>query len=386
MRELRRSLADPVSEALLSSMWRDISALRRHRRQRALRFWRAAAVGASVFALAAFGVVGWRVLRPNPPGPLHLADGSLPSVLAYVHRRAQTPFLFEDGSTVVLGESTEVQVLGNDGRTFTSRLASGHARFHVEPEGPRHWTVECGLAAVEVVGTELVITRAASWLRVEVEHGVVLVRGEHVPDGVQRLTAGESIVVRAPPPVPPIATVVALSIQPDRAAEVAAVAGRRDDRTQPRWRDLARRGEFTEAYATLGPDGLAFEAENASVEDLLGLADVARLSGHPEQAVAPLERIVRNHSTDRAAGLAAFTLGRIEVDQLGRPLDAVQSFERAIALGVPHELVGDAVGRLAEAQARAGDCVSSRATVAANAQRFPAGNRVATLSALCESP
>jgi len=59
------------------------------------------------------------------------------------------------------------------------------------------------------------------------------------------------------------------------------------------------------------------------------------------------------HEDDPRAGLAAFTLGRLELDRLGRPADAVTDLERALALGLPRGLVADARQRLDEARARA---------------------------------
>lgn len=45
----------------------------------------------------------------------------------------------------------------------------------VQPGGPRRWQVEGGLATIEVVGT-------AGRLRVSVQRGAIVVRGEGVPD------------------------------------------------------------------------------------------------------------------------------------------------------------------------------------------------------------
>ena len=48
------------------------------------------------------------------------------------------------------------------------------------------------------------------------------------------------------------------------------------------------------------------------------LADVARLSGHPLEAVEPLELAMTRHSSSSRAAVAAFTLGRLESDVLRR--------------------------------------------------------------------
>ena len=46
-------------------------------------------------------------------------------------------------------------------------------------------------------------------------------------------------------------------------------------------------------------------------------ADAARFSGHPQQATHFLERMTREHPQNSIAPLAAFTLGRIYLSQLG---------------------------------------------------------------------
>jgi transmembrane sensor len=98
---------------------------------------------------------------------------------------------------------------------------------------------------------------------------------------------------------------------------------------------------------------VASVARSASVEDLLALADVARLSGHPRDAIEPLERVVTEHAEDPRASLAALTLGRVELHSLGEPALAARAFEKAIALNIPGGLAEDARTLLAEARAKA---------------------------------
>jgi len=106
-----------------------------------------------------------------------------------------------------------------------------------------------------------------------------------------------------------------------------------------------RRGE---AFAALGTDGRRREAKRLGVNDLSALADVARLSGNPAEAVAPLKRILLEFAGDAHAPLAAFVLSRLELDSLGRSQAAVRALEQALALGIPRGL------REAEGHVRAG--------------------------------
>ena len=74
----------------------------------------------------------------------------------------------------------------------------------------------------------------------------------------------------------------------------------------------------------------------------------------------PLERVLNEFSQSPLAALSAFTLGRVELDQLKNPRAAAQAFERAIAMRPPHALLADCHARLVEAYARAGDDASAR--------------------------
>jgi transmembrane sensor len=83
------------------------------------------------------------------------------------------------------------------------------------------------------------------------------------------------------------------------------------------------------------------------VEAALARADAARRRGQPAQAVSHLHRAAAV-DTDPRAALAAFTIGRIELDELGRPGAARAAFERALALGLPDHLAAQARRRLEE--------------------------------------
>jgi transmembrane sensor len=156
------------------------------------------------------------------------------------------------------------------------------------------------------------------------------------------------------------------------------------DARQDRWRELAQKGGFKDAYQELSPIGIARAAQTASVDDLLLLADVARLSGHSSEAVGPLTRVAQEHGGDPRASMAAFTLGRLQLDSLGRAAGAAQAFSRAIALGLPLGLREDAYARVVEARARAGDRAGARAAAAEYEARYPGGSRLAEVRAWAE--
>jgi transmembrane sensor len=152
------------------------------------------------------------------------------------------------------------------------------------------------------------------------------------------------------------------------------------------WRQFAARGENQKAYAELGQGGIALEAQSASVTDLFALADVARLSGHPKEAVGPLERILAQQSTDARAPLAALTLGRVQLRSLSAPAAAAQSLQQALALGVPAGLAEDAYALLVESCSRSGSSEATRSAYSRYIARFPESPRAPELRKWLRDP
>ena len=154
----------------------------------------------------------------------------------------------------------------------------------------------------------------------------------------------------------------------------------------PVWKDLARHGQNAKAYEELGPGGVERVARGAAVDDLLILADVARLSGHPREAVEPLQRVMHEHAADPRASLAAFMLGRVELDSLRAPAAGAAAFERAIALGIPGGLAEDAYAGLVEARAKAGDLSGARSASNEYLARYPGGRRAEEVKRWASEP
>jgi transmembrane sensor len=366
---LKDLLADSTSEEALARVWRGIDARERPGRGRARSWALASVVAAATVAIAL------ATFERRDRGPLRFADGRSLGAVEASPVGAVLPM--SDGSRVDLAGGARFVPLESNGASFVAVLERGSAHFEVRPGGPRRWQIECGLATVEVVGTGFDCARAPGRLRVSVQHGAVLVRGERVPDRVRRLAAGESLeVLDAPAPAEanrqrpsdrapeaPGATIVAAPARRDPVVAEGAGA----------WRELARDGHHREAFATLGPQGLLRETKRRGVTDLLVLADVARLSGHTAQAVAPLERILRDFPGDPQAPLAALALGRLELDTLDRPAKAAAALNRALSLGVPLSLREDVRTRLVEAYARAGNRAAAQAAAAAYLREFPNG-------------
>jgi transmembrane sensor len=365
---LKDLLTDPTSEEALARVWRRIDARGpRDRGPRRSRVW----AGASIVGVAAVAIA-FATFERRDRGPLRLADGRPLGAVEAPPVGAALPM--SDGSRVDLAGGARFIPLESNGTSFVAVLERGSAHFEVRPGGPRHWQIECGLATVEVVGTGFDCARVPGKLRVSVQHGAVLVRGERVPDRARRLAAGESMEVLDPSAPAEVSGSRIDAPEPAAATPVAA-APRRDPFAEDIgvWRELARDGHHREAFAALGAQGLLRETKRLGVADLLVLADVARLSGHTTEAVAPLERILRDFSGDPQAPLAALALGRLELDTLDRPAKAATALNRALALGVPRSLREDVLARLVEAYARAGNRSAVRAAAGAYLREYPDG-------------
>jgi transmembrane sensor len=375
---LKDGLVDPTREEALARIWRRIDAhVPRTQSGRRVGWLVSATVAAAAMAVIVWAIPG------GDHGPLRFADGR---PLSAVEAPAEGAVLsMSDGSVVGLAGGARLAPLESTGTSFVAVLERGTAHFEVHPGGPRRWQIECGLATVEVVGTGFDCARGPGRLRVTVEHGAVLVRGERVPDRARRLAAGDALdVLEAPAPQPPATTGEPSNSGAPSASDEAAPMEAIVPATPPArqaeagngggaWRVLARDGHHHEAFASLGTQGIARETRRLGVADLLVLADVARLSGHGEEAVGPLERILRRFPSDPQAPLAALALGRLELDTLHRPADAAVALNRALALGVPVSLREDVRARLVEAYARAENWPAARTAAAAYVREFPHG-------------
>ena len=378
---LTHVLQKPVDREAIYRMWIGIVERRAKRRKARARWDLALAFGAGLSAalllLTVTGPMPWQgtavAVEPGTGslGSLALRDHSDWSTVD-APRSDTRAFELMDGSRFVLEPAARLSPLENTGHSLALLLRTGRAVFEVKPGGSRRWSIEAGLATIEVVGTRFVVTRTPDTLTVEVEQGTVLVRGERVVDRVQRLGAGERLTIdREPPSVAgqPHADDLPTTAPPPGRERIAA------QESIPAWRELAKRGAYAEAYENLGPDGIAGRAKTADLEQLLALADVARLSGHPRDAVEPLERAVAEHARHPSAALAAFTLGRIHVDSLGDAAAATRAFETAIALGLPQALIEDAYLRLIEVRAKAGDRQGAHQTWRKHHEQFPQSTR-----------
>jgi transmembrane sensor len=86
--------------------------------------------------------------------------------------------------------------------------------------------------------------------------------------------------------------------------------------------------------------------------------------------------MTREHPQDSVAPLAAFTLGRIYLSQLGQPANAVEAFALSRKLAPAGSLAEDALAREAEAAERSGQVARARGLAEEYGRRYPSGHRL----------
>lgn len=303
---------------------------------------------------------------------VHLASQRTSAPVTTVVERDLELTRFADGSTARVTESGgHLSVQKATPEEVEVALAAGNADFEVAPNLARSFVVFAGGVSVRVVGTQFRVERAGERVRVAVTRGKVEVRW---PEGSSFLRAGES---RWFPPESPVAATAPPSVPaaaPSREQSAESVPETGAARGQ--FLAHARQGAYAAAYALI--------AENPNVvgnsaEELMLAADAARLSGHPEQASLYLKRLLQQNGNDSRAPLAAFTLGRILLSQLGRPAQAADAFALARRLSPSGALGEDALAREAEAAFKAGNQQRGQALVREYATAYPKGRSAATL-------
>jgi transmembrane sensor len=328
---------------------------RRVRRRRVARW----AAGASSLVLAGclvLAVVTWQ------KRPAELA--SRPAASA--QSSASRPERMEPTATPLTADTELVVDPKGAGRAFV--LRRGSARFVVTHDDQHPFRVRVGQLVVEDLGTTFSVARLSENefdVAVEEGHVAVLCEGNRAEIGGgqhRTFTCGEpSKQVAVAQPTPPA----------DRPAPKIA-PGRGSSAASPAWKLLAERGQYGEAYDSLHRTPEA--AVRDETHELLLAADTARLSGHSSEAVPYLRRILAQHGSDPRAHLAAFTLGRVLLDELGRPVEAAQAFERARSPRAP--LAEDALAREIEAWARAGDTRRAHGLALEYRRSYPQGRRL----------
>jgi transmembrane sensor len=342
-------LQQDASEEELQRIWRAVQRQRTRKSAPGAPLLLVVAVLSSL-ALAAFG---WWWPPTKAGGPLRDEGGRALLLIEGSSRRSTA---LSDGSRIQLWVHSALEVLENDGDTFVCALRRGQARFDVVPGGPRRWRVEVGAVAIEVVGTRFRVDRRDDRVIVEVEQGTVLVRGENVRDGVQKLQSRARLEV--PLTRPPNVEAQRAAIPAGRTNSATSAAKESDTAKES---DAARLGD-----ASAPAPGI----------DLLTLADRQRRDGDLKGAIQTLKLAVERAPDNTRAATAAFILGKLLLDGTGQPVEAQAAFRACLNRSPPSAIAEDAMARLVEAQSRSGARDAALATAREYQMRYPNGRRL----------
>jgi hypothetical protein len=235
-------------------------------------------------------------------------------------------------------------------------LEAGILRFETGKNDEKPLIVRVGELVIEDIGTVFTVeTLPEDRARISVSAGRVRVTW---PDGVDTLDADETGTF------PPLTDETITRSKPKSNQKQRGISRSED------WRILARRGRYQQAFEILS---VRPEKVENRVDDLLLAADVMRLSGRPGRAVEYLETVTRNHKGDPRSSLAAFTLGRVFLDELGRPIEAAWAFKAARKARGP--LAERALAREVEAWSRAGETERAKRAAKQYLRQYPTGDR-----------
>ena len=249
----------------------------------------------------------------------------------------------------------------------TYRITRGSVRFETGPEVTRKLVVHVGDLTIVDIGTVFTVEIVSdNQVRVAVSEGRVKVTW---PSGNAELKEGTDGT---------FPSLSAANVSSDVGHRVSSDVGTAVQGQSPNidWRVAARNGENALALELIEADPTRVRNK---VADLLLAADVMRLTGNPKRALPYLKRVVRQFPDDDRRPVAAFTLGKVLLYEIGKPTAAAKMF--AIAAQNRSPLAEEAMAREAEAWYRAGDFQKSRASARRYLDKYPGGARAESVRA-----
>jgi TolA-binding protein len=343
-----------------------------------------------VAAAAAFLLVLWPRLDK-----LAFTVGADPGVEnRWIQAESETPVPvhFSDDSSIQLLPGTRARVASVTRMGANLSLETGRLKAKVTPRKSADWTISAGPYVVRVVGTEfdVVWDPEELLLEVEVTRGIVKVSGP-VLAGDQAVSAMQRLSVAPAQGRATIATFEPQSETADLGAAGADTAPAESAESEehaaantipgavpggtagPTWQALAKRGDFGKAFELVERLGFDNVARTAGPEDLLQLADVARIGGQPARATQIFRILRRRFPRTRAASVAAYTMGVTAFDQAASYTNAARWFQTYLHEQPTGPLAAEALGRLMEAQERLGRHEQAQATARRYLDTYPKG-------------
>jgi hypothetical protein len=311
------------------------------------------------------------------------------------------PITFSDGTELTLMQSARARVLDVDATGATIIVERGELHASVVPGQKARWQIFVGPFQVRVTGTRFDVGwhPEAERFSLTLREGSVTVAGPGMGTG-RSVHAGETLSISRregelsvlqrdavdaaelsaantggkaavePPPPPPVQLRPVVKNTRLREAD---------------FRELARQSKYGEALATAERAGFDHICQTAGVNDVMLLADTARLAGDADRA-RQAYHVVRQRFTGRDASQAAFFLGRLAFDQSADYAEAARYFALSIAEQPKGPLAREAAGRLIEAKVLLADAPGARAAAHDYLNRYPDGPHAKTARRLLSAP
>jgi transmembrane sensor len=400
-KRLFRAWADtlpPLDEATGRTRFLEAAAAKTTARPGVRSGWWMAAAASLVLVVAVGALAGWERSRATLHFTAGTSDGHTGAWLA-TSPEHEMPLSFSEGTQLVIAADSRgrVEALGRAGASFL--LERGEVRAKVVHRDGTDWRFLAGPFEVLVTGTSLRVSWDPSRERfaVRVDEGSIVLRG---PDVQQTVRAGERCAVDVPTGTLRVTTTTPDALHAarldgandgtdagDEATDAAPASGAtgaspaRSGSAAVPWTALEERGDYASAYRAATRDGFASVLRASTSDELLRLAEVAQLSGHPAAGrEALLTCRSRFHGTEPSA-VAAYELGR-----MASPGDASSWFEAYLHEAPSGPLAREALGRLVEARAASNDPVAARSAARLYVERYPAGPEAPLAKRLLAAP
>ncbi len=324
-----------------------------------------------------------RILRIG--GGVALAVGAAAAVLAIgaADRAGPRPaaelLRLADGSTATaLTDDTQLVPLEIGPERVVLRLVRGAAQFAVIPLPERSFRVQAGAIDVMAIGTDFAVDRRAAGVDVVVHAGRVRVEAD---GSAVELLGGQRrrFIDAAPQADGPLRIRAAACPRVSAETRVCSDARRTgiasrgvgSGEGRARLAGARRQRRVRRRVPAAGSRGRARRRRRSPARGR------HRPSVRPSQGCGcPLRRVVEAHASDPRRQIAAFTLGRVLLDELGDPRAAAEAFASARAAAPGGPLAEDALAREVEAWSRAGEEGRAAAGAELYIEHYPDGRRL----------
>lgn len=322
-----------------------------------------AAAGGLLLAVIVLLAVGARFVF-SPPAP--------PSSWAQLRSEAGTASLrLQDGSTVTLEPHTLLSIREQSEQRVELALEAGRVSCDVPHRGERVFSVSVAAHEVRVLAARFTVelSRERNQLGIEAQSGQVEVRRAGATSAAALLAAGQRWSAAPQSPSEPakgadaagndshpadLATAVPDAATAFTATTSTVPAGSAPSSTRP---DSSPSGPVLEQAASL----------------VLERGNAARRRGDLVAAAQDYEQLLREHPEDGRAGLAAFELGRLRMDEFHDVPAAIQALQLSVRAARETGLREDAMARLVRAHEILKDAPSCRVAREQYLEAYPKG-------------